>query len=283
MTPQELQALELVRDGIKVDDVSADLVKTFRLLELSGMIELREMEGEQPPMPERAPMPTPSHKRAEDVRPGNWVGIGSTIIHVDEVYQGSLDTRHGVHINPGAFNSPCFPFGSMVDVFDGPLPEKPKRPPAPTWKEWRLTEQGELELLRSEQETTDEDKRSGRPRKGDTDKQAIVLSLLVVHHQYEAGGSVGNYEPIELKDLARRMNSKSKSTGSRFFKSKFGERGYKGYTNACARKEIGRLLAEWQNETSDERHDPLWTDEGEPGTRNPEHRKSRKRWEAKDD
>jgi hypothetical protein len=94
-------------------------------------------------------------------------------------------------------------------------------------------------------------KRAGRPRKGESDAEQLIIAALVEHHKYESGlgrrggGSVGNYDPAKLAALAKGCD---RSTVSRFFKAKFGDRGHKGYVAACRGRKIGELLAKWQGE-----------------------------------
>jgi hypothetical protein len=111
-------------------------------------------------------------------------------------------------------------------------------------------------------------KRTGRPRKGETDKQRLVIAALASHHKYE-GRSVGNALPAKAKALAKLASNKhvtvSVATVSRFFKEKFPDRGYKGYYAACTRGMIGGLLANWQGDVSEFLAD-LREDEAEEGS-----------------
>jgi hypothetical protein len=100
-------------------------------------------------------------------------------------------------------------------------------------------------------------RRTGRPRKGESNKERLVISALVKHHRYQPGGSVGNYTPAKTERLAELASGKdikvSVATVSRFFKRRFPQhdRGYDGYVAACnrdARCSIGMLLALWQGE-----------------------------------
>lgn len=143
-----------------------------------------------------------------------------------------------------------------------------------------LEKEGRAVLARRRLQPTEEGKprgqptkRAGRPNKGDTDKQLLVLGHLLAHHQYEDGGSIGNYEPAKPEKLAE---GTSTATVSRFFKSKL-DRGYKGYANACARKQIGRLLAEWQGDLTERRPEGR-REEEEPGSRKSGRRKPNRTW-----
>jgi hypothetical protein len=78
-----------------------------------------------------------------------------------------------------------------------------------------------------------------------------------MHHRYQSGGSVENYEPAKTEHLAKLASDKgttvSKATVSRFFRRHFPhhDRGYDGYVAACNRDAatgIGTLLALWQRE-----------------------------------
>jgi hypothetical protein len=94
-------------------------------------------------------------------------------------------------------------------------------------------------------------KRTGRPRKGETDKERLVIGALAAHHQC-AGRSLGNPTPATIKQLANLASNKnvavSVATVSRFFKRQFPGRGYKGYESACQRDEIYLKIALWQGE-----------------------------------
>ena len=91
-------------------------------------------------------------------------------------------------------------------------------------------------------------KRTGRPRKGETDKDAQVIAALARHHQYEPGGSIGNFDPATVRGLAKRGSGFSVATVTRFLKSKFGESGHKAYAAACRSRRIGPLLAKWNGD-----------------------------------
>ena len=95
-------------------------------------------------------------------------------------------------------------------------------------------------------------KRGGRPRKEEARKNTLVIAALASHHQYESGGSVGNYTPAGVKELAKaHAPSLTDAAVSRFLKKQFGDRGHKGYVAAChpnATVGIGQWLARWQGE-----------------------------------
>lgn len=131
-------------------------------------------------------------------------------------------------------------------------------------------------------------RRAGRPRKEDSDKGALLLCALDTHHKRE-GNSVENDEPATLGDLAKLASSKhtkiNKSTVSRFFAKKFPKPCYKSYVCACARREIGRKLAEWQGDLPDGRFAGLLLDESAPGDRqaHPSGKRKRKSVRREDD
>jgi hypothetical protein len=117
-------------------------------------------------------------------------------------------------------------------------------------------------------------RRTGRPRKGETDKERLVIAALIKHHRYQNDGSVDNSTPATTRELAELASSKhvtvSVATVSRFFKRKFREhkRGCDGYIAACnrdARVNIGMLLALWQGEVSEHLGDLLPHESGREG------------------
>lgn len=95
-------------------------------------------------------------------------------------------------------------------------------------------------------------KRTGRPRRGETDKDTLVISALAAHHRYEPGGSIGNYEPAGVTELSQaHKGDPSTAAISRFLKRKFPDSGYKSYVTACTREEIGYHLARWQDDVAE--------------------------------
>lgn len=144
------------------------------------------------------------------------------------------------------------------------MPDAPSLPPCPE-PESLADAANELKRLRqavtpkSEEPPaggTVERKRDGRPRKEEPSKADIVLSLLVLHHAYESGGSIGNPEPIGLDDLVNMAGGKvSKPTISRCLKGWFGS--YKLYVATCHQDTLGPTLSRLQGETSKELTDPL--------------------------
>ncbi len=100
-------------------------------------------------------------------------------------------------------------------------------------------------------------RRTGRPRKGESSKDMLVVAALAKHHQYESGGSIGNYEPATVRGLAKPGSGLTTAAVSRFFRKKFDERGHKGYVAACTSKKIGPLLAAWQHDVPTEMADLL--------------------------
>jgi hypothetical protein len=103
-------------------------------------------------------------------------------------------------------------------------------------------------------------KRTGRPRKGESSKERLVIGALVKHHHYQPGGSIENYAPAKTERLAELASGEyvkvSVATVSRFFKRQFPDhdRGYDGYVAACnrdARVNLGMLLALWQGDVSE--------------------------------
>jgi hypothetical protein len=114
------------------------------------------------------------------------------------------------------------------------------------WREWqRWAERVRARLTPA--------KRTGRPRKGESDKERLVIAALALHHRCH-GRSVGKHTPATTKDLANLASGThvtvSDATVSRFFKKKFPGRGYKGNEAACVRDEIGMLIAKWQGDVS---------------------------------
>jgi hypothetical protein len=97
-------------------------------------------------------------------------------------------------------------------------------------------------------------RRTGRPRKGESDKEHLVIDALAVHHKME-GRVVENLTPAKVKRIAKLASGEhvkvSVATVSRFLSKKFPGRGYKGYEAACARGTIGTLLAVWQGDVSE--------------------------------
>jgi hypothetical protein len=114
-------------------------------------------------------------------------------------------------------------------------------------------------------------RRTGRPRKGESDKERLVVAALVAHHKWQPGGSVGNDTPAKTRQLARLASDKRKgvevsvATVSRFFRKKFPGRGHKGYEAACVRGEIGALLARWQGDVPEHLADLLPRESGRAG------------------
>jgi hypothetical protein len=108
--------------------------------------------------------------------------------------------------------------------------------------------------------------RTGRPRKGESDKELLVIGALVAHHKWQPGGSVGDDTPAKTRRLAELASGKdvgvSVATVSRFFQKKFPDRGYKGYKAACLRGEIGSRLAVWQGEVTEHLADLLPPESG---------------------
>jgi hypothetical protein len=107
-------------------------------------------------------------------------------------------------------------------------------------------------------------RRTGRPRKGESDKERLVIGALVKHHRYQPGGGIGDYTPAKTKRLAGLASGKdvkvSVATVSRFFKKKFPVLGYKGYEAACnrdAKVNIGMYLALWQGDVAERLADLL--------------------------
>jgi hypothetical protein len=99
-------------------------------------------------------------------------------------------------------------------------------------------------------------RRAGRPRKGESAKDLLVIGALVEHHGYQPGGSsVKRYDPAKTADLAESAGV-STATVSRFLKKKFPkyEHGYDGYVAICngqARYHIGMYLALWQGDVTE--------------------------------
>jgi len=116
--------------------------------------------------------------------------------------------------------------------------------------QWRM-DMCALSVLAKSRSARAAKQRTGRPRKNETDKDTLVVSALAKHHQYEPGGSVGNFEPATCRKLAEHNNGISAAALSRFLARKFGGKGHQRYAAACHRGEIGRLLANWQGDVSE--------------------------------
>jgi hypothetical protein len=100
-------------------------------------------------------------------------------------------------------------------------------------------------------------KRSGRPKKGETPKDSLVIAALAEHHGYKSGGSVRTYEPATESSLAKLHNGSdgrarlTKAAVSRFLQKRCG--GYQQYAALCRQKRIGSLLGLWQGDIPDKR------------------------------
>lgn len=107
-------------------------------------------------------------------------------------------------------------------------------------------------LLRTEGGKRESTNRRGRPKNDEKSKDEIVIGLLAIHHQYESGGCIGNWDPASIGTLLELDEKKSVScaTISRFFKKHF-ENGHAGYCAACnskAPRGIGTMIAVWRRE-----------------------------------
>jgi hypothetical protein len=98
-------------------------------------------------------------------------------------------------------------------------------------------------------------RRPGKPKKGETPADTLIIAALVKHHRYEPGGRVGNWMPATGKALSEMtklgdQDGVSTNAISKFWRAekRFGERGKNGYDAACRQKKIGRLLAAWQGD-----------------------------------
>lgn len=135
---------------------------------------------------------------------------------------------------------------------DDPIPEVGKRQflvaACPRWF-------ADLEILRRLAEG--KKNRTGRPRKGETDRDTLVIAALAAHHQYVSSGAgkihIGNYNPATIRGLSKATTGLSTAAISRFFTKEFTEKyrpGHQGYVAACNRdnNKIGLLLAKWQDD-----------------------------------
>jgi hypothetical protein len=99
------------------------------------------------------------------------------------------------------------------------------------------------------------------PREYNPDASALMLPALRTHHQYEASegrDSIGNYNPISLRELKERYGIKG-ATASRWFKNNFGS--HADYKRACKRNR-GRPLFEALRRLSEE--DPAFDTGADP-------------------
>lgn len=90
-------------------------------------------------------------------------------------------------------------------------------------------------------------KRTGRPKKEESDNATRIKTALTKHHQYE-NGRVGNYDAGSLPQiavLAGFPKSNKKAVGD-FLQKRFG--GYAEYVDECRKKNISLKLAEWNEE-----------------------------------
>jgi len=117
-------------------------------------------------------------------------------------------------------------------------------------------------LSATQQRATPPNTRRGRPRKAERAGRDLVVSALAKHHVYEAG-SVENYEPASLKQLAQATRL-AKSTVSEVMAELFGKPGYKRYQAACAKRTIALLLCRFLGELPTELLDLLPEDYGGP-------------------
>src|SRR5688572_9445135 len=62
-----------------------------------------------------------------------------------------------------------------------------------------LTKKGQAALLVNAERPTK--RRTGRPRRGESDKDSLVLAALAKHHGWQAGGggSIKNWDPAKTK------------------------------------------------------------------------------------
>jgi hypothetical protein len=252
-----VRVLELAVKHTPEEDVPPELRPALTYCEKLGRVALQAFAPGHPHrrLPRgytEPPAPNRSTKKARDLRPGDWIEGHLAPVEWARVKPYKVEVaRLGLPLltypNPDA----------LVVVFDGPRP-------AP----WRgrqlvLLPDGEADLAWSrcgggkpKVETGDPPakRRTGRPRKGETDKERLVLAALVAHHNWQPGGSVGNDTPAKTRQLAKLASDKRKrvevsvATVSRFFRKRFPGRGHKDYEAACVRGEIGALLAKWQGD-----------------------------------
>ncbi|QDT39233.1 hypothetical protein [Stratiformator vulcanicus] len=84
-------------------------------------------------------------------------------------------------------------------------------------------------------------KRRGRPSKGESDKETLIIAALSRHHGYD-NGSLLNDEPIAVKSFADLpQNDFSAASLSRFFEKHFS--GYKGYKAQCVNGKLAMTLS----------------------------------------
>jgi hypothetical protein len=91
-------------------------------------------------------------------------------------------------------------------------------------------------------------RKSGRQSKELSSFDELVLAALRKHHQYESGGSVGNFEPAIGNQLSREYKLSNNALG-RFLKKEPRNLSYAQYAASCRNGSIGRLLVSWSGET----------------------------------
>lgn len=135
------------------------------------------------------------------------------------------------------------------------------------WAESKWSPPGDKQRQSKEQPL----KRTGRPVKGETGRDMLVVAALAKHHNYRSGGSIGNYTPASVRGMCEAYNKEAGSSKphlttaavTRFFQKQFGaDRGHKGYVAACNKNApvtIGMLLAKWQDELPSQQ--PTLTDD----------------------
>ena len=78
------------------------------------------------------------------------------------------------------------------------------------------------------------------PQINDVDREELIIAALTHHHEYESH-SVLNFEPIGVRELARKHPDLTYPTVSRFFRKHFN--GHSKYKNACVNGSLVTRLA----------------------------------------
>jgi hypothetical protein len=99
-------------------------------------------------------------------------------------------------------------------------------------------------------------RKTGRPRNDEGSKESLVQAALVKHHGYESDGSIENYSPVKVDELAKLAGGEagvvSRATVSRFMTKHFGKNragaGYKQYVATCQRRGLGEILSRLEGE-----------------------------------
>lgn len=125
------------------------------------------------------------------------------------------------------------------------------------WREDLLTLRAAAEaVLTSPPPQGDKPKRrKGRPSVEERDADTLVITALILHHQYD-NGAVGNYEPATNRGLAETFNKRGKARIANNALSRFLDRhgmDDTAYKVKCRDRTIGLKLAQWNRDMDAER------------------------------